>query len=152
MAPPVLTPTTSFSSITTTLSSSSSHPSSRRPSQTFSRQPTQSLPHLPTLSPSPLPNPAICPSHQTLPPYCNPITHPQTPTPPLLSSPARKHPRMRSPLHPCPCPPPPPGCKDCSGGTMFPVIADHVEDGCTRAFSIAIFSASTSMSYYHSDQ
>jgi hypothetical protein len=41
---------------------------------------------------------------------------------------------------------------DCSCGTMFLVIADHVEDGCTRAFSIAIFSASTSMSYYHSDQ
>jgi len=31
-------------------------------------------------------------------------------------------------------------------------VVDLDLDGCTRAFSIAIFSASTSMSYYHSDQ
>ena len=63
--------------------------------------------------PNPLPNhcqtlPSV-PPHQTLPPYCNPITHPQTPAPPLFSSPAHKHPRMWS----LPCPPPCPLYSPC---------------------------------------
>ena len=81
--------------------------------------------------PNPLPHhcqtlPSV-PPHQTLQPYCNPITHPQTPAPPLLSSPACKHLCMRSP--PCPHPPPYPLYSPCYHLHTLPTLAHTTTAG-----------------------